>query len=92
MDDPSRGHRLDIFITTAKWMLGLIGAIAIVSFILIVGSVSDARKQTLEAIQDLRKQVDLLKDDSHWSKQDRAELHETQGAIREALKRLEVQK
>lgn len=90
MNDPDRGVRIDQFMVTARWMLALIGLLIVVIFVVTVGSITDARKQTLDAITDLRKQVDQLKSENHWSLQDRADLHQSYGEIREALKRLEV--
>ena len=89
MNDPDRGVRIDQFMVAAKGMLALIGILIVVIFVITVGSITDSRKQTLDAITDLRKQIDLLKDQNHWSVQDRAELHQANGEIREALKRLE---
>ena len=92
MNDPDRGVRIDQFMVAAKGMLALIGILIVVIFVITVGSITDSRKQTLDAITDLRKQIDLLKDQNHWSVQDRADLHQSYGEIREALKRLEGRK
>lgn len=92
MNDDGRGVRIDQFMVVAKGMLFLLGFMAIVAFVLTVASIGDARKQTLDAIGDMRKQLDVLKDQNAWSQQDRAELHETTGRIREAIKRLETGK
>ena len=87
MDSPERGVRLDQFMTSARWVLGLIAVLAVVSFVLTIGSLADSRKQTLDAIADLKKQVEVLKDQNHWSLEDRAELHQGLGEIRAAIKK-----
>lgn len=92
MNDPERGVRLDQFMTSARWLLAVIVVLACISFVIILAGITDARKQTIEAVGDMRKQIEILRDQNHWSIEDRRDLHETQGAIREALKRMEARK
>jgi hypothetical protein len=87
MSDEQRSVLVVQFMTGAKWMLALLGVLTVVIFVVTIGVLSDSRKQTLDAIADLRKQVEILRDQNHWSREDRAELHQGLGEIRAALKR-----
>lgn len=87
MDHPERMPRVESFMTSVQWALGLIIVMAVVSFVIIVAMAGDSRRQTLEAIQDLRKQVDSLKDQSQWTKEDQAQLREAMGELRASVKR-----
>lgn len=90
MYSEERAARVDRFMTGVKWTLAVLGMMAVASFIVTIASIADSRRRTIDAISDLRKQVEVLKGQNHWSIQDRSELHQNYGEIREALKRLET--
>jgi len=91
MDHPDRAAQVSAFMSTMKWMLGVLMAIAVISFVVALGAITDSRKQTLDALADMRKQLDSLKDQTVWNKQDQQALRETVGELRARLKRGGVQ-
>ena len=92
MDNPDRGPAVFAFMATAKAMLWILAGLAIVSLAVTLGSITESRKQTLEAIDAISKRIERLDTRADMSEKDRAELRETQGALREMLKRAEVKK
>lgn len=92
MDHPDRAQAVFSFMTTVKWMLGVLFVIVLVTFFVIVGAVVDSRKQTIDIMEAISKRLGKVEMQADLSEKDRAELRETQGAIREMLKRTEAAK
>lgn len=72
------------------WLLCFL-ALAVSTLFFVVVAVHQNTK-LMRQVKSMSVQMDVLSGQNHWSIEDRAELHENQERIREALKHLETKK
>lgn len=86
---PEQSARIDDLLRRIQAVVVVLCVLGAISFLAVVASQRDATRQVLDRVSDLSRQVQEIEGENRRAARDQAELHESQGEVRESLKRLE---